>query len=394
MGWWPPWRRRAEARAISQVPWQPFNIGGPAGGPVSQDRALKLAPWFAAVRYLSDGVGTLPLKGYRKDGDERVPMPNLPPLLQFQADQGTLVDRKTRAVMSLAIHGNAIGLILARDGFGFPTEVVWRPRHEFTVDDSAPVRPQWRYLGREIDRSQVVHIPWLTVPGRTLGLSPIEYAALTIDSGLGAQSYGTDWFNAGGVPPGTFKNSSESVDQDAAELIKARLGRAIASRQPLVYGMEWDFNPIAIPPEQAQFVQTQNLTANQIAAIYGIAPEEVGGVPTNSLTYNTEELRQTRRVADLRPWFVRFESGITAVLPERQFVRFEADATIRADIKSRFAVYKTAREIGVLSVNEIRALEDLPPVPGGDDFAPLKKIESGGTEDEPGAEIVPLKATG
>jgi phage portal protein BeeE len=116
--------------------------------------------------------------------------------------------------------------------------------------------------------------------------------------------------NAGGVPPGTFKNSSESVDQDAAELIKARLGRAIASRQPLVYGMEWDFNPIAIPPEQAQFVQTQNLTANQIAAIYGIAPEEVGGVPTNSLTYNTEELRQTRQIADLRPWFVRFESGL------------------------------------------------------------------------------------
>jgi hypothetical protein len=53
----------------------------------------------------------------------------------------------------------------------------------------------------------------------------------------------------------------------------------------------------------------------------------------------------------------------------------------------------------VLSVNEIRALEDLPPVPGGDEFEPLKKIESGtgsGTdsEDEPGAEIVPLKSTG
>ena len=393
MRWWPPWRRRAEARAIQSVPWTPFNFGGSGSGAVSQERALKLAPWYAAVRFLSDGVATLPLKAFLKAGDDREPK-SLPPLLQFQADQGTLVDWLTRAVMSLAIHGNAIGLILNRDGFGFPTEVVWRPRREFTVDDSVATRPQWRYSGREIDRSQIVHIPWLTVPGVTLGLSPIEYAALTVDSGLGAQNYGTDWFNAGGVPPGTFKNSSESVDQDAAELIKARLGRAIASRQPLVYGMEWDFNPIAIPPEQAQFVQTQNLTANQIAAIFGIAPEEVGGVPTNSLTYNTEELRQTRRVSDLRPWFVRLESGLSAVLPERQFVRFEADATIRADLKSRFAVYKTAREMGLMSVNEIRALEDMPPIPEGDDFAPLKALESGGSDDDSDAEIVPLKVTG
>jgi HK97 family phage portal protein len=379
MRWWPWGRKATEKRSITSVPWAPWDVGPGRYEVPSQDRALSLAPWFAAIRFLADGVSTLPLKAYRKVGDRREPLPNLPPLFQFQVDQGTLVDWLTRAITSMGSHGNALGLILNRDGFDFPTQVEWRPRNEFSVDDTAtPLMPQWYYLGRRIDRTDIVHIPWLTVPGVTMGLSPIEYCALTIDSGLGAQTYGTDWFNAGGVPPGTFKNASETVDQEAAELIKARLTRAIQSRAPLVYGMEWDFNPIAIPPEQAQFVQTQTLTANQIAAIFGIHPEEVGGVPANSLTYNTEELRQTRRVSDWRPWLERLEAGLSALLPASVFVKFNADAVIRADLRSRFEVYKTARQIGVLSVDEIRALEDLPPLPDGSgaDFTPLKAIET------------------
>jgi HK97 family phage portal protein len=201
-------------------------------------------------------------------------------------------------------------------------------------------------------------------------LSPIESYALTIVNGLGAQNYGTDWFNNGGFPPGTFKNSAKTVSQEEAEAIRARLVASIRARKPLVHGCDWEYSPVTVPPEQAQFIETLKMTANQVAAIYGIAPDEIGGEAANSLTYANEEHRETRRIADVRPWLVRFESVFSSMLPERQYVKFAADAVVRADLTTRYGAYKIAREIGLLSINEERALEDLPPVPGGNVTAP------------------------
>ncbi len=366
-----PFRRRSqpEARAITSVPWE---AGGNASSArmVTQDRALKLAPVYAAVRHLSDGIGTLPLKGYRQLGDTRRPMPELPPRLQCLADQGTLIDWCTQAVGSMACQGAAIGLILTRDEDGYPTTVRWRPRGEFFVDDLAPGGPQWYWMGRRVARSEIVYIPWLTLPGRTMALSPIEAFAMTVNAGLSAQEYSNDWFAAGGVPPGTFKNAEQEIDQDQAQVIKKRLVAAIKTREPIVYGKDWDFTPITVSPGDAQFVESQNLSANQIAAIYGIEPEEVGGQAANSLTYSNEEMRQTTRLSNWRPWMARFEAGITAVLPPMQYVRFNAAATVRADVKTRWEVYRVQRELGVVTLNEIRAWEDLPPIPGpeGDQY--------------------------
>ncbi len=373
-----------EQRSLESVPWA---SGGPlgAGTAVTQERALRLAPVYAANRFLSDSIATLPLKPYRRFGERREPMGSLPQLLQFLEEDGTLVDWLSQAVLSLGMQGNAIGFITSRDGFGFPTGVLWRPVSEFRVDDEPGGQPlaraQWWWNGRQVSRDELVHIPWMTVPGRTLGLSPIEAFALTVDAGLKAQQFGSDWFSSGGVPPGTFKNTATTLSVEQMNVIKARLVEAIRTRQPIVYGSDWDFNPITIPPEQAQFVESQKLTANQIAAIYGIEPEEIGGEPANSLTYNNEEMRQTKRLANLRPWLVRLETGLSALLPERQYVKFNADAVIRADLKTRHEVYKIARDIGSLNVDEIRALEDRPPLPDGQgqEFVPTAMKQQAAT---------------
>jgi HK97 family phage portal protein len=366
-------RARTEKRSIDSVPW---DQGGTLGGKtVTQDKYLGLAPVYAANRHIADQVSTLPLKSYRRLGEKREPT-GLPQLLQFLEEDGTVVDWVTRLVLGMTVHGNSIGLITNLDGFGFPTAVNWRPRSEWHVDDENPALPQWYWSGRKIDREQILHIPWLTVPGKTLGLSPLEAAMLTYQAGVGAQEFGNDWFKAGGVPPGTFKNTAKTVDQREASIIKARLVRAIQSREPIVYGSDWDFSAITIPPEQAQFVESQKLTANQIAAIYGIDPEEVGGEPANSLTYNNEEHRQTKRLANLRPWLVRIETGLSARLPERRYVKFNTAGAVRSDLKSRHEVYRIDREIGLMSVDEIRALEDLPPLPegqGGKEYTPLQQ---------------------
>lgn len=360
--------RKPEQRAISSTPWI---TGGDRASTVTQDRALQLTPVFAANRHITDLGSTLPLKAYRKVGESRQPMPNMPKLFADLETDGMLVPWLSQGLSSVVLRGNAVGLKAATDGFGFPTNVVWVSMDRVFVDDSSGVG-QWYIDGRKVSRLDLVHIPWITVPGRTLGLSPIEYYARTINAGLDTQQYGADWFRNGGVPPGTFKNTAKTVSPEAAESISERLVSAIKRRRPLVHGSDWQFDSIAIPPEQAQFIETQKLTANQIASIYGVDPDEIGGVPANSLTYSTEEGRQRKNLANIRPYLVRFERAFASWLPNAQYVKFNGDAIVRADIKTRFEVYQIQNAIGFSTPNEQRALEDLPPIEGGDVRVPAQ----------------------
>ena len=361
--------RRPEKRDITTVPW---NIGGSRYTVMNQERALSLTPVYAAVRHITDLSSTLPLKAYRKIGEERQPMPTLPKLFADLETAGQLIPWLCQGIGSLVTRGNSVGMIVATDGFGFPTNVVWISMDHVFVDDTTGVG-QWYIDGRRVSRLDLVHIPWITLPGRTLGLSPIEYFALTINAGLDTQQYGADWFRNGGVPPGTFKNTAKTVSPEAAETISDRLVAAIKRRRPLVHGSDWEFTPVAIPPEQAQFIETQKLTANQVAAIYGINAVEIGGEPPNGLTYSNETDRHAmQRLANIRPYLTRFERAFASWLPDRQYVKFNGDAIVRADIKTRNDVYKIQREIGLMSINEQRALEDLPPVSGGDTVVPMQ----------------------
>lgn len=373
--------RKTEERDITGVPW---NFGGENPSTVSQDRALHMGPVFSALRHITDYGSTLPLHGYRKiSEDERVRI-TLPKLFADLETDGRTIGWLCQGLASLVVRGNAVGYKASTGGFGFPTQVVWLSMDRVHVDDSSGVG-RWYVDGRSVSRLDLVHIPWITLPGKTLGLSPIEYYAATINAGLDSQDYGNDWFKHGGFPPAVFKNQQKVLGPGEASAVASRLNAAIKKRQPLVTGSDWDYTPITIPPEQAQFIESQKLSASQVAAIYGIDPTEVGGEAANSLTYSTEELRQINRAANMRPYLNRFERAFASWLPTRQYVKFNTDASIRVDTKTRHEVYEIQRRIGLYSINEQRALEDLPPVAGGDVHvpAPVQPAAPAPTEEIP-----------
>jgi HK97 family phage portal protein len=399
------WRRqpKPEQRTISGVPW---NVGDdvlPGAKRVTFDRAASFAAVFSAWRYLGDQVATLPLHAYRDLGDRRQRMASLPSLFAAPAAQGTLVDWLFRAVVSMASRGNAVGLVMDRDGFGFPIGVEWTNPDDWWVDDQPPqgslARPRWYYLGREIPTEQVVHIPWFPVPGRIWGLSPMGAYAATVAAALGAQEYAAGWFAGGGAPPGTYKNETQVIDKDTAEQVKARLVAAIRTRQPIVYGKDWTYTPITINPEEAQFIESQQLGATQIASIYGVPPRKVGGTSAaGNITYANVDAEQIAEQTDaVLPWVAKFEAKFFTLLPERQYIRFALDAHVRTDIKTRYETYEIARRIGLRSVDELRQLEDLEPLPDGQGatYTPQPLLEKGiGSVPKPGEKPEPAKPAG
>lgn len=331
---------------------------------VTPESATYLAPVYAALRHIVDYGSTLPISAYRRGENgarNRISPPRLIAELDSEGEPGT-ISWLGQAFYGLAAHGNAVGWIRRVDGFAYPTAISWLHRHDWNYSETAK---QWYVFGQPVPSSRIVHIPWIVPPGLKIGLSPIEHFAAVISAGLSAQEY-ADVRRGGGIPPSTLKNTEKVLDPEQAAVVKSRLVSSLSKGEPFVTGKDWDYTAVTIPPNHAQFIETLKLSANQTAAIYGIDPTEIGGSAANSLTYSTEELRQINRAANMRPYIVRVEKAIDRLLPDKQFVKLNIDATIRIDIKTRTEVLGAQIKDGRKSVNEARALEDEPPVDGGD----------------------------
>jgi HK97 family phage portal protein len=374
-------RRDGERRSIdsSMVSWPSDPLASPAA--VNEDGALRLGSVLAAGRLLAATISAVPLRAFRQAGDvsQRLPTPSL---FTQPCAQGTLHDWVFRLVTSLAYRGNAVGVVTARDYLEYPTAIEWlNPAFVLCEDRLASMgepgsftNPKFSYLGERLPNEDVVHIPWFQLPGRVWGLSPIGAYAVTVSTGLAAQQFSDDWYRSGGVPPGQFKNTQQMVDQKDANVIKRRLVQAIRSHEPIVYGKDWDYTATTVSPNEAQFVQTMRLTASQIAAVYGIPPEMIGGETGGSMSYSSPEQRQIELVQfSLLPWLALLESHLSALLPRGQYVRFDSDVLIRADMKTRMEAYEKQRLIGFDNVDGIRAQENKPPLPNGagSDYTPL-----------------------
>lgn len=327
--------------------------------------AVHLAPVFAAIRHIVDFISTLPLDAYRLNTDG-VPqqLQTLPQLFSNQnaAGRAGIGQWFGQAAFGMVTQGNAVGWISETDGFGYPTVVNWLKREAWNFDE---INKQWYVYGAPVPSTQLVHVPWIVPIGRTLGLSPIEHYSTIVNAGLSAQEY-ADVRRGGGLPPSILKNTQKTMTPDQAATARDRAMAAFASGKPFVTGNDWDLTLTTIPPNHAQFIETLKLTANQIAAIYGVDPREIGGEKTESLTYSTDESRALNRANNVRPYIIRLEDAFNRLIPNKVYIKLNVDATIRTDLKTRTDTIGAQIIDGRLSVNEARALEDRQPVPGGD----------------------------
>lgn len=349
---------KAETRDAESTDW--FALGESSPTTVTQERATTLGPVFATFRHLVDYVCTLPADFYRVEGEERIKR-GAPELIRNVDDEYGLGNWLGQAVYSIAARGNAVGKVTSLSGWGMPTMVRWSG--DWSGGDSG----SWYIDGRPVPSGLVAHIPWIVPPGKTLGLSPIEHYAAIIRAGLSAQEY-ADVKRGGGTPPSILKNTQSTITAEMAETAQARASRAFATGKPWVTGKDWDLSMLTIPPNQAQFIETLNLSANQIAAIYGIDPREIGGSTTESLTYSTDESRALNRAQNARPYVVRLENAVNRMLPSGTRMTLNMNANVRADIKTRTEVIGAQLKDGRLNLDEARALEDRGPIPGGDRY--------------------------
>lgn len=141
------------------------------------------------------------------------------------------------------------------------------------------------------------------------------------------------------------------------------------------------FKPISLSHVDAEIVNLMKLVGNDIARIYKIPLPMLNDL--EKANYNTiEQLLIQFVVFALLPWVKRHEQAMMRdfLLPQDRrtyFIEFNLAGLLRGDQKSRYEAYAIGRQWGWLSVNDIRRLENMPPIDGGDVYLqPLNMVDA------------------
>lgn len=345
----------------------------------------KVAVW-AAVDLISSLVSTLPVDAYQGTGSARRELPP-PKILEDPSGEGYgLADWVYQYMISLLLRGNTNGRVADRDRLGNPTQIVlFHPDEVQGYRDLKSGLPEWRVYGEIVPREQMWHQRAYTVPGRLMGLSPVQHHATTIGLGIAAARFGQQWFEDGAHPSGILSNE-QALKPEQARTAKERFMASLrGTREPVVLGQGWKFQAVQVNPEESQFLETQKYTAAECARIYGPGVPEILGYETGgSMTYaNVEQRSLDLLTYSLDRWLVHTERMFTALLPAGQYVKLNRAALARTDLLTRFKAHALALQNRWTVPNEIRDLEDQPPVPWGNDpiteTAPKVRLSEGGT---------------
>jgi HK97 family phage portal protein len=332
---------------------------------------------YACQSYIADGVSTLPVDHYRKTNgyQESVPAAQTPKWIKQPNPYQTAVDFWHRVVISLLSDGNAF-IFTARDDRGNVVALYCLHPGDVQIIDGPGGNNRYRVAGTEgplengeYDRSWILHIPAFTVGGVSRGLSPIDVAREAIGLGLTMEEYGGRFFSQGTTMAGIIEHPG-SPKPDEARLLREMFRKTHSgiknSHAVGVLTGGASFKPITITPEQAQFLDSRRFQNTQIALLYRVPAFIVDPTITSTWGTGIEEQRSALVSDTFMPWAIRIEQAIsTFLLAGPQYIKFNFDARMRPKTKERYEAHAVAINNGWMNIDEVRALEDLSPLPKG-----------------------------
>lgn len=369
-----------------------------SGVQVTPKRSLAMPAVWRSVNLIAGTLGSLPLHPYRKlqsGGRAQVTSGLAAKLLDSPHRDMTPFELWELVSAHALLWGNAY-LWLVRDELGrlayfeglHPSRV--RPGRTssgvkvYSIDggrlDATDIRMEG---GRLV--GEMLHIPGFSVDG-VLGLSPVEMARQGIGLALAAEQYGAKLFGSGSLAAGVLETDKVLTREQADEVMtrwKQKRAGLRSAHEVIVLDQGAKFHQLTIPPDQAQFLESRSFQVSEIARMFGVPPHMLMDT-TKSTSWGTGIEQQSIGfvVYTLRPWLKRIEQRVTRVLkPEPVYARFSVEGLLRGDSKQRADFYGSMWQLGALSTNEIRALEEQEPVEGGDvHYRPLNMGQLGTTD--------------
>lgn len=359
---------------------------------ITPETALAMSAVRACVTLLAESVAQLPCELYLRDkngGRIRATDHPLYDVIHSQPNRkDTSFEYYEQQQGALGLEGNSFSLI-ERDGKGYVTELIPVNPKKVIVMKGPDGMPYYHLpeVSETLPMRMVHHVKYFSMDGY-IGTSPIQTNADVLGLGLAVENHAAQVFARGTTMSGVIERpkeagaikSQEAIDRLLAKWTDRYSGvRNAFSVAMLQEGMS--YKQLSQDNEKAQLLQSRQWTVNEICRLFKIPPHMIQSL--EGATNNNIEHQGLQYVMyTLLAWLKRHEAAMMRdlLLPSERsdlYIEFNVSSLLRGDQKSRYESYALGRQWGWLSVNDIRRMENLPPIAGGETYlTPLNMVDS------------------
>lgn len=359
----------------------PVSAQGVVGDSViSDERSLQISTVFACVRLISTVTASLPLDIFETKDDDRFKAGLNNPLarlLRYSPNQFmTAVEFREAMTMQLCFYGNAYALV-ERNVVGDVISLT--PLMSVNMDvrlEGGRVVYRYRRDSEYADftQAEIFHLKGFGFNG-LVGLSPIAFGAKTAGVAVAMEDQQRDFYGNGAKSPQILstgdKTLSKAQRDQLDENFKEISGGPVKKR---LWILEAGFTTqaIGVSPQDAETMAARKFQVSELARFFGVPPHLVGDVEkSTSWGSGIEQQNLGFLQYTLAPYLDRWESSIWRWLVkpadiERYHAEHNLDGLLRGDSTARAAFMGTLADKGLRTINELRRLDNMPPLPGGD----------------------------
>ena len=376
----------------------------PAGVPVDENTPLTLSGWYAALRFLSWTMGSVPVKVYQRVGETDRKIRRETSVWKLLHDRPnrnmTPVVYMEHSILSVILWGHAISWV-EKDVFGELIALWPLPRQNVIIgkfpdgslaydasgvpdDDRPPNMP-----------NVLASFEVLDVPGMG-GKSVVENARDSISESVASQNYGGSFYAGGGAQNLSLEHPGRPSDPAIEHLRSQFVGTHgnQRTRGPIILREGMTANVIGMPLRDAQFVESRQFHVTEAARWLGVPPHVIADLSHATFSNIAEE--NIAKVQGFLPWMKRFEEEWNWKLftqdeqDQGLFSEHMVDSLLAADPVSRNAAFSTQLQNGYMNRNEVRAKLNMNSIgPEGDvytvqsNLTTIEKLAADEPEPEP-----------
>lgn len=359
---------------------------------VTPETAMGIGAIRACVTLLAESIAQLPCELYQRDengGRRRATDHPLYDVIHSQPNRkDTSFEYYEQQQGVLGLEGNSYSLI-DRHGNGDIAELIPINPKKVIVLKGPDGMPYYELpeLGETVPMRMMHHIKYFSLDGY-IGTSPIQTNADVLGLGMAVEQHAAQVFARGTTMSGVIERPKEagaiksqaSIDKLLAKWTDRYSGvRNAFSVALLQEGMS--YKQLSQDNEKAQLLQSRQWTVNEVCRLYKIPPHMIQ-LLDKSTNNNIEHQGLQYVMYTLLAWLKRHEAAMMRdlLLPSERrdfYIEFNVSSLLRGDQKSRYESYALGRQWGWLSVNDIRRMENMAPVEGGDTYlTPLNMVDT------------------
>lgn len=355
-----------------------------SGATVNWRTALQAVTALACARVIAEGMAQIPFKVMQKNGNMRIPLID-DPLYKILHDSPNEFMTSYEFRETMGLH-----LVFAGE------QICFINRLNGVIQEILPYEPgqveikreKWksRYFVRlesgetqEIPRANIWHIKGPSWNGWQ-GMDGVKLVRNAIGLEIATEEHGSLLFKNGAQLSGllsTEQNLSPIKQTELRDSWKADGGGDNRFKIKVLWaGMK--YTPMALTNDESQFLETRKFQVEEVCRGFRVMPIMIGFSDKASTYASAEQMFIAHVVHTLNPWLVRIEQSADKDLltdqerKENKYTKFTVNSLMRGAAKDRVAFYKEMVGMHAMTPNEVRELEDMNPIDGGDEFPVLQ----------------------